>query len=83
MATFSCRLASINGSLGIERIKDGFNKQGVNPTLKKSISLLKIGIIELVVADVASSRVVDIGTHGGSLVGWSYGTAYETGPLIG
>ena len=68
----------IDGSFGIERIKDGFYQECVHATLQKCLHLLHIGSHQFVVSEATQSRVVHIGRNAQRLVGWSYITQYKT-----
>ena len=75
-------LGSIDGSLGIQCIKYGFNEQCIYAPFEQRFHLLLVCGSQFVVAQGAKSGIVDVWAHGASLVGGSHRTCHETG-LIG
>ena len=70
--TLPCRFhrlfCRIDGSLGIERIKDGFDEQGIHAPLDESLHLLHVGIHQFIVSEATQSRIVHIGRDAQRLV---------------
>ena len=57
------RRGSIDGTLGVQRIKDGLNKQSIHPTLNESIHLFHISIKQLTIRQIATGGITDVRRH--------------------
>ena len=75
-------LAGINGGLGIQRVEDGLDDEGVYPTPDERLSLFGVGIEEFIIGQVAGCRIANIGRHGAGLVGRPYAACHEAGLLF-
>ena len=69
------------GRLGIQRVEDGLDQQHVGAALDQAARLLGVGLDQLVVADVAEARVVDVGRDGGGAVGRPHGAGDDARPV--
>jgi len=49
-----------DGSLGVERVEDGLDRDDVGAAGRQPSSSLEIGLCELLERDVAGTRVVDV-----------------------
>ena len=73
----------INTSLGIERIEDGFQEDGINPTVDESIYLLTIITKKFIISNITCSRIAHVWTHRTSLVGRAYRANHISRLVIG
>jgi hypothetical protein len=69
---------SINGSLGIKGIENGFDQKDISTTIKQTSSLFSIGFDKFVECDVTECWVLDGWRDRSSTVSGTQGTANET-----
>ena len=55
--------------LGVQRVEHGLDQQHVGAALDQAARLLGVGLHQLVEADVAEARIVDVGRDRGRAVG--------------
>ena len=69
---------SVDTALGVQRVEDSLNQQGIHPTLYERIHLLHIGVEQLVVGQFTSRRITHIRRHREGLVCRSDGACHKT-----
>ena len=72
-------LGRINGSLGIQRVENRFDKQQVHAPLNQRLHLFLIGRSQLVKSQRPITGIVHVGTHRTGLVRRSHRTGHPTG----
>ncbi len=65
--------------LGVERIEDGLDQEDIGAAFEQCLALFVVGVAQLVEADVARARVVDVGRDAGGLGRRAEGTGHEAG----
>ena len=73
-----CRFRSINGRFGIQGIENGFYQKRIHPSFQQGLHLFLIGGGQFIVCQSTQGRIIDIRTHGTSLVSRTYRTCYKS-----
>ena len=68
----------INSYLGIQRVENSFDEQGIHTAFEQGFHLFPIGCHQFVKSQGAVCRIVHIGTHRTGFVGRSHRTGHET-----
>ena len=72
------RFRRINSGLGIQRVENSFDEQGIHTAFEQGFHLFPIGSHQFVESQGAVCRIVHIGTHRAGFVGRSHRTGHET-----
>ena len=75
-------LGCVNGGLGIQGIKNGFNQQKVNSAFYQGFHLFVIGFCHLIKTDAPEAGVVYIRRKGQGLVHGANGTSHKGAACI-
>ena len=79
---YSCHLHSLSGckdgSFRIQRIKYGFDKNGIHPTFQHGFHLLLVRGSQFVIRQGTKRRIVHIRAHRTGFIGRSYGAGHKT-----